>query len=64
MSESLLEVKGLKKYYPINKGFFNRAQGYVKAVDDISFSVSKVRPLAWLERAAAVNPQPAVPCFG
>lgn len=41
MSESLLEIKGLKKYYPINKGFFNKTHGYVKAVDDISFSVNK-----------------------
>lgn len=41
MSENLLEVIGLKKYYPIYKGFFNKVQGAVKAVDDISFSVSK-----------------------
>ncbi|MBY0011786.1 ABC transporter ATP-binding protein [Paenibacillus typhae] len=40
-TEHLLEVKGLKKYYPINKGFFNKTQGYVKAVDDISFTVGK-----------------------
>ena len=41
MSERLLEVKGLKKYYPIHKGFFNKAHGSVKAVDDITFSVNK-----------------------
>ncbi|SET99296.1 ABC transporter ATP-binding protein [Paenibacillus sp. NFR01] len=41
MSDNLLEVKGLKKYYPINKGFFNKTQGFVKAVDDISFTVRK-----------------------
>ncbi|MBP2116147.1 ABC transporter ATP-binding protein [Paenibacillus silagei] len=41
MSESLLEVKGLRKYYPLNKGFFSRERGSVKAVDDISFAVSK-----------------------
>lgn len=41
MSESLLEVKGLRKYYPLNKGFFSRAHGSVKAVDDISFTVDK-----------------------
>ncbi|MBY9081300.1 dipeptide ABC transporter ATP-binding protein [Paenibacillus sp. HN-1] len=39
MSEHLLEVRGLKKYYPIKKGFLDRTQGYVKAVDDISFAV-------------------------
>ncbi|AKG33506.1 ABC transporter ATP-binding protein [Paenibacillus durus] len=41
MSENLLEVKGLKKYYPIKKGFLNKTQGFVKAVDDISFAVRR-----------------------
>ncbi|MBO8165315.1 MAG: dipeptide ABC transporter ATP-binding protein [Brevibacillus sp.] len=35
----LLEVKNLKKYYPILGGFFRRKVGEVKAVDDISFSL-------------------------
>jgi len=38
----LIEVNGLKKYYPVNKGvFFQRAVGYVKAVDDVSFRVER-----------------------
>ncbi|WP_238652728.1 ABC transporter ATP-binding protein [Paenibacillus piscarius] len=41
MSESLLEVKGLQKYYPINKGMLGRVRGSVKAVDDLSFSVGR-----------------------
>ncbi|MFN8440265.1 MAG: oligopeptide/dipeptide ABC transporter ATP-binding protein [Caldilineaceae bacterium] len=36
---TLLEVKGLKKYFPIYKGFLRRVVGYVKAVDDVSFFV-------------------------
>jgi peptide/nickel transport system ATP-binding protein len=35
----LLQVKGLKKYFPIQKGFLRRTVGYVKAVDDVSFYV-------------------------
>lgn len=35
----LLDVKGLKKYFPIQKGLLRRTVGYVKAVDDISFFV-------------------------
>lgn len=35
----LLEVKGLKKYFPIHKGFLRRLVGHVKAVDDVSFFV-------------------------
>lgn len=37
----LLEVKHLKKYFPIKGGFFNRVVGHVKAVDDVSFSIKK-----------------------
>jgi peptide/nickel transport system ATP-binding protein len=35
----LLEVKGLKTYYPIQKGIFRKVVGNVKAVDDVSFEV-------------------------
>lgn len=35
----LLEVKGLKKYFPIRKGFFQRVIGNVRAVDDVSFFI-------------------------
>lgn len=35
----LLEVKGLKTYYPIQKGIFRKVVGNVKAVDDVSFDV-------------------------
>ncbi|GGH33684.1 ABC transporter ATP-binding protein [Paenibacillus segetis] len=41
MSEPLLQVEHLQKYYPISKGFFSKSQQFVKAVDDISFSVLK-----------------------
>jgi peptide/nickel transport system ATP-binding protein len=37
--QPLLEVKGLKKYFPIQKGFLQRTVGYVKAVDDVSIAV-------------------------
>jgi peptide/nickel transport system ATP-binding protein len=35
----LLDVKGLKKYFPIQAGLMRRTVGHVKAVDDISFYV-------------------------
>ncbi|MEA3334867.1 MAG: oligopeptide/dipeptide ABC transporter ATP-binding protein [Chloroflexota bacterium] len=37
----LLEAKGLKKYFPIKKGFFKRLVGYVRAVDDIDFFINE-----------------------
>jgi oligopeptide/dipeptide ABC transporter ATP-binding protein len=35
----LLEVSGLKKYFPIKKGLMSRTVGQVRAVDGVSFSV-------------------------
>ncbi len=38
-AEPLLEVKELKKWFPITGGFFKRTLGYVKAVDDVNLVV-------------------------
>mgnify|MGYP001565080884 FL=1 len=37
----LLEVIGLKKYFPIEKSIFKTTGGFVKAVDGVSFSLSE-----------------------
>ncbi|PNS42557.1 ABC transporter ATP-binding protein [Mesotoga sp. B105.6.4] len=38
----LLEVRNLKKYFPVKQGFLiERVVGFVKAVDDVSFSVDR-----------------------
>ena len=39
MTENLLEVKNLVKYFPVRGGVFSRVRNYVKAVDGISFEV-------------------------
>ncbi len=40
--EVLLEVNNLKKYFPIKKGGFSKGETkYVKAVDDVSFSINR-----------------------
>lgn len=42
MSEQpLIEVRNLKKYFPLRSGFFNRVTGHVKAVDGISFKIPR-----------------------
>jgi len=37
----LLEVNNLRKYFPIQKGFFKKTLGNVRAVDDVSFYVEE-----------------------
>jgi oligopeptide/dipeptide ABC transporter ATP-binding protein len=37
----LLEVRQLKKYFPIHKGVFSRVSGYVHAVDGVSFHIER-----------------------
>jgi peptide/nickel transport system ATP-binding protein len=39
--EVLLDVQGLKKYFPIQRGLLRRVVGNVKAVDDVSFFIRK-----------------------
>ena len=42
----LLEVKGLKVYFPVKKGLLQRTAGYVKAVDGVSFTIPRGKTLA------------------
>ncbi|GAB4563811.1 MAG: dipeptide ABC transporter ATP-binding protein [Anaerolineae bacterium] len=37
--EILFDVKGLKKYFPIQRGLLRRTVGYVRAVDDVDFFI-------------------------
>lgn len=41
----LLEIKSLKKHFPLKKGFFGGVQSWVKAVDDVTLTVRKGRTL-------------------
>ncbi len=41
MIDPILDVRNLKMYFPIQRGFFGRPGGYVRAVDDVSFSIQR-----------------------
>jgi oligopeptide transport system ATP-binding protein len=37
--KTVLEVRNLKKYFPIKRGLLQRVRAHVKAVDDVSFTI-------------------------
>lgn len=39
MTTPVLDVRGLRKHFPIRSGVFGRVAGHVRAVDDVSFSI-------------------------
>ena len=39
--EYLLQVKNLRKHFPIGKAFFKKNQKYLKAVDGVSFNLKR-----------------------
>ncbi len=40
-TETLVEVRNLKKYFPVSRGLFKKVKNYVHAVDDISFTIKR-----------------------
>ena len=42
----LLDVKGLRKFFPIRRGFLRKVVGHVRAVDDVSFFIRKGETLS------------------
>jgi len=41
MTEPLLEVRGLTKFFPITAGLLRKTVGEIKAVDDVDFTIAK-----------------------
>ena len=46
MSTPILDVRDIRKHFPIHGGIFSRVQGHVYAVDGVSFSISKGETLS------------------
>lgn len=45
MTEPVLNVVGLRKYFPISKKYFGKRKSFVKAVDDVSFQIERGKTL-------------------
>jgi oligopeptide/dipeptide ABC transporter ATP-binding protein len=44
-NQVILEVRGLKKYFPVKRGFFQRTVGWIKAVDGVDFEIDAGKSL-------------------
>ncbi|MBU2497896.1 MAG: ATP-binding cassette domain-containing protein, partial [Proteobacteria bacterium] len=44
-NNSMLKVEGLKKYFPVRRGFFQKVIGWVKAVDGVDFEIEQGKTL-------------------
>jgi len=42
----LLDVKNLRKFFPIRKGFLQKVVGHVRAVDDVTFYINQGETLS------------------
>lgn len=62
-TEPLVEVKGLKKYFPLRDGLFGRTSGQLKAVDDVSFSIRKGRIFGLVGESGSGKPPLAARCL-
>ena len=40
MTTPVLEVRGLRKHFPIRQGMLGRVAGHIRAVDDVSFTIA------------------------
>ena len=45
-NDVLVKINSLKKYFPVRSGIFLRAKKYVRAVDNVSFTIKKNETLA------------------
>jgi len=44
-NSTILRIEGLKKYYPVRRGFLQKITGWIKAVDGVSFEIEKGKTL-------------------
>jgi len=44
-NNTMLKVGGIKKYFPVYRGFFQNVIGWIKAVDGVDLSIEKQKTL-------------------
>ncbi len=53
MAEVLLEGRNLTKHYPVTKGLLHRTIGWVRAIDDVSFTIERGKTLGLVGESGA-----------
>lgn len=59
----VIEVDGLKKYFPLRDGLFGQQTGELRAVDGSALISVRALFLAWWASPAAAKPPSAEPCL-
>jgi ABC-type oligopeptide transport system ATPase subunit len=62
--QPLLEVRNLKKYFPVRRGVLSRVVSHVKAVDDVSFAIEKGETFGLVGESGCGKTTTDAPCFG
>ena len=44
-NNTILKVSGLKKYFPVQRGFLRNVVGWIKAVDGVDFEIEQGKTL-------------------
>jgi hypothetical protein len=52
---SMLLVRGLRKYFPVRRGFLQKVIGWVKAVDGVSFAIDRQDPWSGRKAVREIN---------
>jgi ABC-type oligopeptide transport system ATPase subunit len=60
----LLEVRDLKKHFPVRKGLFGRVAGWVRAVDGVSFALAPGETLGLVGESGCGKTTLAASCSG
>jgi ABC-type glutathione transport system ATPase component len=45
IDHTVLSVKGLRKYFPVRRGFFQKVIGWIKAVDGVDLEIGQAKTL-------------------
>lgn len=61
--EVLLELRGIKTFFPVRSGFFNKVTDYVQAVNNVDLDIYRGETLGLVGESAVARLRWASPLF-